>query len=59
MGDSKERKKIELMQAANNQMPYDKSIPLDGWFLVAWDCCLACLAISVKVCLFAFDSLYP
>ncbi|KAJ7118976.1 hypothetical protein C8R44DRAFT_789778 [Mycena epipterygia] len=49
MGNSKQRKKIELMQAANNQIPYDKSIPLDGWFLVAWDCCLACLAISVKL----------
>ncbi|KAJ7491061.1 hypothetical protein FB451DRAFT_1124688 [Mycena latifolia] len=30
-------------------MPWDPSIPPDGWDLVAWDCCLACLAISVKM----------
>ncbi|KAJ6606177.1 hypothetical protein DFH09DRAFT_1386790, partial [Mycena vulgaris] len=60
MGDSKERKKIEAMQealaAANKQLPWDQSIPPDGWMLVAWDCCLACLAISVK---FHRDVLQP
>ncbi|KAJ7494400.1 hypothetical protein B0H11DRAFT_2227817 [Mycena galericulata] len=53
MGDSEERQKVERMQqaaaAAQNEMPYDQSIPPDGWGLVAWDCCLACLAISVKI----------
>ncbi|KAJ7700823.1 hypothetical protein B0H17DRAFT_1195669 [Mycena rosella] len=53
MGDGKERKKIKAMQQslalANNNLPWDPSIPPDGWALVAWDCCLACLAISVKM----------
>ncbi|KAJ7144960.1 hypothetical protein C8R43DRAFT_1237719 [Mycena crocata] len=53
MTDQEEREKIELMQqaaaAAEYGTTWDVSIPPDGWMLVAWDCCLACLAISVKL----------
>jgi hypothetical protein len=56
MGHGERREKIELLQhaaaAAHSSMPFDPAIPPEGWNLVVWDCCLACLAISVKVSLF-------
>ncbi|KAJ6546814.1 hypothetical protein B0H19DRAFT_1162614 [Mycena capillaripes] len=52
MRSRESRTKIESMQqaaeAAENDMSYDPAIPPEGWYLVAWDSCLACLAISVK-----------
>ncbi|KAJ7765786.1 hypothetical protein B0H16DRAFT_1524400 [Mycena metata] len=53
MGRDENRARIESMQAsalaAENEMPFDPTIPPDGWALVVWDCCVACLAISVKL----------
>lgn len=55
MGDRESKERIKSMQeaaaAAEDGLPEDPSIPSEGWYLVAWDSCLACLAISVKVCL--------
>ncbi|KAJ7932675.1 hypothetical protein B0H13DRAFT_2307352 [Mycena leptocephala] len=53
MGHGERREKIELLQhaaaAAHNSMPFDPATQPEGWNLVVWDCCLACLAISVKM----------
>ncbi|KAJ7184520.1 hypothetical protein C8R46DRAFT_1299604 [Mycena filopes] len=56
MGDAAARERIEGMQAAalaaenEAQVPFgDPTVPAEGWSLVVWDCCLACLAISVKM----------
>ncbi|KAF7353812.1 hypothetical protein MVEN_01066700 [Mycena venus] len=53
MGDRKQKERIKSMQeaaaAAENDLPYDPAIPAEGWYLVGWDSCIACLAISVKV----------
>ncbi|KAJ7684424.1 hypothetical protein DFH06DRAFT_1073089 [Mycena polygramma] len=53
MRDSRQRTKIEAMQqaaeAAENDLPFDPAVPAEGWHLVAWDSCLACLALSVKL----------
>ncbi|KAJ7253327.1 hypothetical protein B0H12DRAFT_594314 [Mycena haematopus] len=55
MGDSNHKDRLNSMQAAaaaatlENDSPDDPSIPSEGWHLVMWDSCLACLAISVKL----------
>ncbi|KAJ7084835.1 hypothetical protein B0H15DRAFT_847779 [Mycena belliarum] len=52
MTNDVERKRIQGMQnsdtAAKNELPWDPAFPPEGWNLVVWDLCLACLAISVK-----------
>ncbi|KAJ6500721.1 hypothetical protein C8R45DRAFT_79034 [Mycena sanguinolenta] len=54
MGDRKTKLKLTSMREAaaaaeGNDLPDDPSIPSEGWLLVVWDSCLACLAISVKL----------
>ncbi|KAK7024032.1 hypothetical protein R3P38DRAFT_2956112 [Favolaschia claudopus] len=51
MADAKEKERIQLMQAAAAVTgdDGDDEVPSMGWKLVVWDCCLACLAISVKM----------
>ncbi|KAF8191605.1 hypothetical protein K438DRAFT_897454 [Mycena galopus ATCC 62051] len=54
MGDRKHKDRLKSMQEAaaaaeDNDSPDDPTVPSEGWNLVIWDSCLACLAISVKL----------
>ncbi|KAJ7611702.1 hypothetical protein FB45DRAFT_314686 [Roridomyces roridus] len=63
MGDDERRREMEERQASDaeaaNQVPFDPSIPPEGWDLTAWDACLACLDISVKLHRDTLAPLYP
>ncbi|KAJ7042037.1 hypothetical protein C8F04DRAFT_1078088 [Mycena alexandri] len=63
MGHDETRARVESMQAsalaAENEMPFDPTIPAEGWSLVVWDCCVACLAISVKMHRDVLEPLQP